>query len=176
MTVRRAASLRVVGQLTLLVAVGPALVLGSSGPGPVFGPGAGNGSPVGAAMASTDGQGTGAVIGRVSVSVITLGLELVPRPGRRGQTTQARASIANVGPTTLDQVSVRLLANSDQVVARPGAEQIIRRLKPGAREAVSWNVCAMAPGAYELRAWATVVGSTVASPARTLVIAPGTTC
>ena len=116
------------------------------------------------------------VAGRVTVSAVSLTLELLPRAGRRGQAFEAVSIVRNDGPTSLDRVVVALSAVPEAITFRPAGTQTLRRLAPGASKTLTWLVCGRAPGIYALTVSASFAGMTITGATRVLEVPAQSTC
>ena len=134
------------------------------------------------ALSTQDPAGLGpleamhAVTGRVAVSPVTVALDVTARRGHHDATTQARATITNLGATSIERVVVVLRASPDAVSIRPDREQVIRRLAAASGSTLTWTVCGRSPGSYELTARITIGGATLVSPPRVLIVVAETVC
>jgi hypothetical protein len=121
-------------------------------------------------------SGQGVVNGRVSVSALTLELELSQLAARAGQPVRAEVTLENETDGPVGTVTVSLHGPLASVVIRPGGDRVVRQLAAGASETVSWLVCAPAAGTYTLMARVSVHGATITSAPRLLTVTRTGTC
>ena len=182
MTSSRVRGLREGALLAFAILLGPALALAAAAPA---------GHDVGFEPASTtasrqgiadspplDGSDAtaGTVAGRVSVSAVTVRLELSQVVVRAGRSTQVRAIVTNESATSVADVRVTIRSVPSGITFRPAEPRTIRRILPARSETVTWSACGQAVGAYSLVVTADVAGVLVTSPPQLLSVTAGKAC
>jgi hypothetical protein len=165
--------------LALAILLGPALALAAPSdgrhPGLVPGPAAASDED---ALQAPDGSAStsGRVAGRVSVSAITVRLELSQPVVREGRSVQVRATVTNESAANIANVRMTIEADPSGIAFRPAEGRVIRRIAPGRDETFTWSACGQSVGVFSLVATAELAGLLVASPPELLTITAGRAC
>jgi uncharacterized membrane protein len=110
------------------------------------------------------------VIGTVVVSPLQIALELSASEAALGSNVRARATVSNLGPAPISQLSVTLRVDTAGLQVKGDPTQVISRLRPGQSGTVAWTVCGTQVGTYVLMASASSGGVTLDSDAHLLVV------
>jgi hypothetical protein len=172
------------GGVVVAIAVGLAVAVSGATAGPSGRPDT-SAPSVGAARADAaanspasgaDSGGSGVVQARVAVSSITLAVALSQRAARAGQPVRIDVRLVNRSAATLQGLVVTLVVDPDGLSVRPGGPRLIRRLGPGAEEAISWIACGRNAGTYSITVEAVVGDARVRSASAPLTITSSGTC
>jgi CARDB protein len=126
-----------------------------------------------APLAGAAPPGVGGVGVTVGVSPLGVTLNLSPEQTTVGRAVRAKASVTNLGPTTITEVSVALRVDRTGLVVSGPASSTIDRLRPGQTASVTWSICGQVAGQYIVLARASHGGVDVESLARLLRITDG---
>jgi hypothetical protein len=176
MTPRRLRGARGSVGLALALLLGPALVVAAAPPG---GQDLGVAAAPWAGLASSTGadSNAGTVAGQVSVSALTLQVELSQVVVRAGKSVQVRAIVANESTASVADVRLTIRADPSGLVFRPADARVIRRIAPGRTDSITWSACGQTVGTYSLVVTAAVAGVLVASrPQQLTITAAGKAC
>lgn len=174
----RIGRLRVGGGLAIGASLGTALIVAAASMAPGSGARKPSPTPVPTLTVgpSPSAFGPGVIAGRVSVSPLTIALDIRVVSVRRERLIEAVATVTNVSLATLERLIVVIDVSPEGLSIKPGRQQSVRRVGAGASATVSWLVCGQAPGTYVATASVTVGASTVASAPRELAVTAETTC
>lgn len=117
-------------------------------------------------------EGGGAVSGVVRANPLVVTLELSTTTAAVGQAIQARATVSNLGPTTIRGIRVELRVDPSGLRLVKAAIDLAQ-LKAGKSSTVTWAVCGRVVGSYVLLARATAGGASIDSQAQVLTISSG---
>lgn len=181
MTSSRVRGLREGAVLALAILLGPALALAAAAPGDqdvghAAAPTAVYRQGGGVVQAEGSESTAGSVAGRVSVSALTVRLELSQVVVRAGRSVQVRAVVTNESATSVTDVRVTIRSVPSGITFRPAEPRTVRRILPARSEAVTWSACGQAAGTYSLLATADVAGVLVTSAPQSLAITAGKAC
>lgn len=181
MTSSRVRGIREGAVLALAILLGPALALAAAAPGDQDVRHAAAPTSVyrqggGAVQAEGSESTVGSVAGRVSVSALTVRLELSQVVVRAGRSVQVRAIVANESATSVADVRVTIRSVPSGITFRPAEPRTVRRILPARSETVTWSACGQAVGTYSLVVTADVAGVLVTSPPQPLTITAGKAC
>ena len=123
-----------------------------------------------AATAGAVNAESSSIAASVRVQPLEITLDLSSATARVGDTVRAGATVTNVGPTRVSNVTIELRLDATGLGVRGGLTTLIARLQPGRSTTVSWNLCARQAGSYLILARATIDGVAVESEARLLTV------
>lgn len=124
--------------------------------------------------AAPGAAGPGSVAASVVVDPLAVELTLSRDAVQVGQTVRARASVTNLGSSSLERVALELRLEPSGLLVRGGTTRTVGTLRPGKSAGSSWSVCPQQPGRYLLLAHATAPPFAADSAARLLAVAGGT--
>ena len=129
-----------------------------------------------AAPPAGSGSSASSVAGRVSVSAVTVQLELSQLVVRAGKSIQVRATLANESTVGVADVRLTIRADPSGITFRPAESRTVRRIAPGRTDTVSWSACGATVGTYAFVMTADVAGVLVTSRPQLLSITAGKAC
>jgi hypothetical protein len=113
------------------------------------------------------------VAGSVQVLGLEIDLVLSTSTARVGDKVRALATVANVGPARISNITVELRVDAAGLRVKGATTTTIARLLAGRTLTSTWTLCPLEPGNYLVLARATVDGASVESAARLLTVSPG---
>lgn len=114
---------------------------------------------------------SGTVQVRVVVNPLSVAVLVPPGSVKAGKDFRIRAEVTNAGSSTVQNVSVRLLA-PQALVLRDPATQVLPRVGPGVDRRVRWDACSTTAGGYVVMARATAGALTAESTGQLVQITP----
>jgi len=167
--------------LGLALLLGPALALaraplGGQDPGLAARPTATSHQGRAAVPPAGSGSSASSIAGRVSVSALTVRLELSQVVVRAGKSVQVRATAANESTASVADVRLTIRADPSGITFRPAESRTIRRIAPGRTDTITWSACGQTVGTYSFVVTADVAGVLVTSRPQLLSITAGKAC